>query len=305
MPKKASLFSSLFEGVTLSEPLKVFKSNVEAIGFIGWKSLGEIDRENKRVRKLEEEATSLKRDWEKLIKGAEETLGQFRSVKMRLRGDEFKDATEQADKQMKKLKGMMVQGKRWVGPQGVDAGPRELIEYLEKTQEVLMPMLFVFLVTIWDAFILDTARRILGIHPSLITGGNQEIRVSAAFAWNIKNPEDMRNYLIEEKVRYLDGNREELLKCYREYWGIDWEKSGIALSEVIEIRARRDIWVHNKGIVNRQYLNMVGKGRSLKEGQVAQIDGEYLTDCLVKLTKLAVYIHNIAHKKHYAKTDVG
>ena len=147
-------------------------------------------------------------------------------------------------------------------------------------------------------------RRILGIHPELITGSNEAIRVSASFAWNIKNTEDMRDYLIEEKVRYLDGNREELLKCFREYWGIDWEKSGIALSEVIEIRAHRDIWVHNKGIVNRQYVNMVGEEQSVKEREVAQIHDEYLIDCVVKLTKLAVYIHNIAHEKHYAKTEV-
>jgi len=147
-------------------------------------------------------------------------------------------------------------------------------------------------------------RRILVIHPELVTGGSRTVEVSASFAWNIKNPKDMRDYLIEEKVRYLDGNREELVKCFREYWGIDWEKSGVVLSEVIEIRARRDIWVHNKGIVNRQYIRMVDDEQSVKEGEVAQIDDEYLEDCMVKLIKLAGYIHKIAHKKHYGTIEV-
>ena len=76
------------------------------------------------------------------------------------------------------------------------------------------------------------------------------------------------------------------------------------LSEVIEIRARRDIWVHNKGIVNKQYIRMVSDEQSVKEGEVGEIDDEYLQDCMVKLTRLAGYIHRIAHEKHYAKTEV-
>ena len=38
---------------------------------------------------------------------------------------------------------------------------------------------------------------------------------------------------------------------------------------------------------------------------MAQIDGEYLDECLEKLTRVAVYVHRVAEEKHYGKTDIG
>ena len=116
---------------------------------------------------------------------------------------------------------------------------------------------------------------------------------------------DIKDYIIEDKVRRLDANRPKLIRCFREYWGIDWEKSEIALTDIVEIRARRDIWVHNQGMVDRQYINMVGDSNLIGLGKKAKIDIKYFNDCLKKLTELAVYIHKIADKKDYAGSDVS
>ena len=71
-------------------------------------------------------------------------------------------------------------------------------------------------------------------------------------------------FLIESEIRKLDSSRKTLVETFKDYWGIDWEQSGVPMEEVMEIRARRDLWVHNQGKVNNQYLTMVGKQTSLE-----------------------------------------
>jgi len=144
MSEKASYVSDSLEGVPLSEPFTAFRGNVEGVAFIGWKVLDELDKENKKVRKLEKDAKKLKEDYERKIKKGEEILEEFRRVGMELRGDEFKSARELVDKEMENIRGKLVEGEKWVGTEGVDAGPRRLMGFLGKAREVLMPMIFVF-----------------------------------------------------------------------------------------------------------------------------------------------------------------
>jgi hypothetical protein len=311
--KKQSPLKDLFNAVPLSEPLKTFKSNVEAIDALARMSSRAIERAKGEVEKWQTEDTQFKEDGERSLqesKGRLKRLYELRRRWMRPLKRLPTGEKGQLDEQENRLnelirtqRALITKEKglinRW------DSSCRNysaLLDRYDKQSEILMPMVFVYLVAIWDAFVLDTVRRILKSHPHLISTADDKIEVSKSFLWNATS-EEIRDYLIEQKVRQLGDHPQQLVESFKDYSGINWEASTISLNDVIEIRARRDIWVHNKGVINQQYLNMVGKDASLELGQVAEIDTQYLAQSLRKLTTLAIYIHNIAHKKHYAGTD--
>lgn len=168
---------------------------------------------------------------------------------------------------------------------------------------VLMPMAFVYLVAIWDAFITDTTRCILRIHPQLISDCTTNIQLSKSDVWNLGTNQDIREYLIELEVRKLTEERKKLIDTFRDYWGIDFQKSLVNLEDIVEIRARRDVWVHNSGVVNKQYERLVGDATTFEKGQIAEITYEYFEESLVKLIVLAGFIHKTAFSKHYSKLN--
>lgn len=312
MSKKQSPLKDLFNAVPLSEPLKTFKSNVEAIDGLAQMSSHAIEKGKGEVEKWRTEDRQLKKDTERSLQECKGSLKQLYEVQRwvkpskRLAGGGKGQLDEQEDRVSEAIKAhraLITKEKalidRW---DSLCENYSTLLDRYDKESEMLMPMVFVYVVAIWDAFVLDTVRKILRSHPQLISTADDKIEVGKSFLWNA-NSEEIRDYLIEQQVRYLDEHRQQLVKSFKDYWGIDWEASTISLNEAIEIRARRDIWVHNKGVINQQYLNMVGKDASLELGQVAEIDTQYLAQSLRKLTTLAIYIDKVANEKHYAGTD--
>lgn len=313
MSKKKSSLSDLFSAVTLSEPLKTFKSNIEALDALARMSSHAVERGKGEVEKWRTEDRQLKKDTERSLQECKGSLKQLYEVRRwvkpskRLAGGgkgQLDEQENRVNEAIKARRALITKEKalidRW---DSLCKNYSTLLDRYDRQSQMLMPMVFVYLVAIWDAFIVDTARRILRVHPQLILTSDDKIEVSKSFLWHANNINGVQDYLIEHKVRQLDSDRKELVKTFRDYWGIDWEKSGIPLKKVIEIRARRGIWVHNKGKVNERYLTTVGKETSYKAGQLAEITEEYLQNSKAILTKLAVYIHGIAHKKHYARTD--
>ncbi|MCI8421872.1 MAG: hypothetical protein HFE34_06230 [Clostridia bacterium] len=51
----------------------------------------------------------------------------------------------------------------------------------------------------------------------------------------------------------------------------------------VEIKARRDLWVHNAGIVNQLYIDKVKEFKLCDLGDEAVIDEQYFSDCVVIL----------------------
>jgi len=302
MPKKQSSLSNMSDKVLSSEPFSTFVSNAQVISSLLKMTSSTISkRENELKQSLDKNAEDKKHQEAQLQEDKDE-LKELYEMKSQI------GSNEELERLIGTVRALLRKRKKFIKEMGsyIDETCRPLLDIYQKQKSMLMPMVFVYMVTIWDAFIMDTVRKILEFHPQLITANKDAtIEVSKAFLWSVQSIGDVRNHLIEDVVRDLDYNRKKLVEYFLDYWGIDWEKSGVPLDDIIEIRARRDIWVHNKGMVNKQYLDMVDERTSFEEGQVAEIDTQYIDTCLHKLTRLAVYIHATAYTKHYAKTDIG
>jgi len=280
MAKKEADFGGLFEGVSLSEPLDTFKDNTLAltdilsIGSEGIKT--RIEKVNQLLLRAEE-LTDSARD---IMRKSEQTDSE-----------KVRRLEQEAQRRMKEVDSLYREASKW---------PKTM----KKALQLLAPICFVYLVTIWDAFVLDTARRILQVHPQyLLSTSTSDSEINKASLWNANTIEEVRSLMIDDQVRKLDSDRGKLAQVFEDYWGIEWGESGVSLDSVKEINARRDIWVHNKGLINQQYLNMVKEDNSSKLGEVAEITEEYLIRAIGILAGLAIYIHKVACDKHYAGTD--
>ena len=74
----------------------------------------------------------------------------------------------------------------------------------------------------------------------------------------------------EKQLEYFD--KALGLKVNEEIWG-KW----------IEIKARRDLWIHNSGIVNQVYLSKTGDYHLYEAGDEAIITEQYFNDCVATL----------------------
>ena len=303
--KNQSSLSDLAKQALQSEPLNTFMINAQAISFLLEMTSEHISKRQHELAQNLDKTAEDKKHQEAKLRQDKDRLRELYKMRSQIESEE---KPKELGQLIKTTRTLITERKAFIKELGSDMDEtcRPLLDMYQEQKAVLMPMVFVYLVTIWDAFVFDTVRRILRVHPQLITANRDaKTEVNKAFLWDARSIEDVRNHLIEEMVQDLDYDRKKLMKCFTDYWGINWEKSGIPLDELVEIRARRDIWVHNKGMVNRQYLDMVGEHASFEEGQVAEIDAQYINDCVDKLKTLALYIHGIAYVKHYAKTDAG
>jgi len=310
--------SVMLERLRGQEPLGTFASNIRAVKGLFVMARTNVTKEVKKASKKKKiiekhhiECALMVNELTKDIKSLYKRRKELEEKKTGAGGDKeqlkiIESGMKDINGTIKRYENLVPRAERLV----VDSDEvrdyySERIDNYVKQGELIMPMVFVYLVTIWDAFVIDTARKILRVDPQAITSGDTKTGVSKAVIWSVGSVEDVQNLLIEEVVNEISHDQQKLMKYFVDYWGIDWRESGIEMDDVVEIRARRDIWVHNKGIVNKQYLDMVGKCTSLKEGEVAEIDGKYMTECMYKLSKLAMYVQGVAYEKHYVKADVG
>mgnify|MGYP001281129557 CR=1 FL=1 len=302
MQKNKELEIDIFEGyfnqVPITYPLDNYKKSMEAVITTISAAIGFSKRQSAKLRRINEEWNVLGNEilsWEGYTA---QTPEQLQKAKKEANGRWSVPNEEQLSNMRTELK------ETYDYYLKMDREFHKTDPDFEEQLKTTLPMYFIYAITIWDAFINDTTKRILSVHPHIITTSNKPTEISRSVLWACENMEEVRDYLLEAEVQKYDYDRDNLIRSFKEYWGIDWQDSGIGLSTITEFRSRRDIWVHNQGKVNRQYLEMLSKANRnniLKIGESAKIVLEYLSASINALTILAVFIHSKAHEKHYLR----
>lgn len=173
-----------------------------------------------------------------------------------------------------------------------------------KVQSVIRPMSFIYIMAVWDAFMLDTARQILQVHPQYAFELNR--KVNSEDIWQSASIEVVRSQIIADALRQLDFEPKSLVDVFNRYWGIDIERAGVSVDELKELTARRNIWVHNSGVVNKDYIELVGSPDSQYVlGDKADITQAYFARAVKALTQVGKYVHEKARVKHYEAETVS
>lgn len=71
--------------------------------------------------------------------------------------------------------------------------------------------------------------------------------------------------------------------------------------DYFEIKATRDLIIHNSGVINATYLTKAGEKARGESGAAVEVDKEYFEHCLAVLKRLSWYIRSDAEKEFRPK----
>jgi hypothetical protein len=182
----------------------------------------------------------------------------------------------------------------------------------------------VHLITVFEAYLLDTVREILAACPQALKSGRQ---MTYREVFSFEEIGDLKAYAIEREVEQLGyKSYRQMAEYYAERFSIDFSKlkfigetyldeeqvlalidSGslvngtIDQDTVVEIFATRNILVHNQGYVNQSYRYMVPNS-PLEIGMLRPLSDAYYQNAMGILVVLADAIEDEVLEKFF-KSD--
>ena len=142
-------------------------------------------------------------------------------------------------------------------------------------------------------------RLIITEHPQKLTLNVRGIETAREVPIEIllqsSNLEDALNEVIERRLNAISYAPP---KAYLEYLGhiVGMETSDLAFMDFIEIKATRDLIVHNSGIINDVYLSKAGDRQRGNIGEKAVIDSKYFDHCIATLKRVSGIIKRETEK---------
>lgn len=155
------------------------------------------------------------------------------------------------------------------------------IEASKKQREILYSGSLMLLITYFESTIAKILKTDLQKHPKRLSLDTKT--VSYKMLEMSDSIEDVRNLLIEDEVMtMMYKSVSDWIEYFRKNIKLKLEYVTNMLPELIEIIARRNIIVHNEGIVNNQYMNIVSKDYSsnVKIGDFLSVDKQYILNAI-------------------------
>lgn len=178
------------------------------------------------------------------------------------------------------------------------------IEAENKRLELLYSGSLMLLVTYFENLVSKIIKEDLKLHPKRMSLENKEVPYYILEKAN--DIADVKNMLIDEEVTSL------MYKALKDWMHYFCNKVKLKLnymisiqSELSEIIARRNLIVHNEGVVNSIYLNIVGQKQSenVKKGEILDVDREYLDNAIDIIELAGVSLAIESWVKEYGNND--
>jgi len=133
-------------------------------------------------------------------------------------------------------------------------------------------MMLIYLTTLFEAFVLDSARVVMQHIARLVRRGQTGVRRQT----DGPEPNRVLVSLIRQQVRDLEYRSIQIkLRFMADTLGVGLEDAPPTPADLDELYATRNLLVHNRGVVNRRYLRDV-RNSPLRIGDVRRVDDEYV-----------------------------
>ena len=146
-----------------------------------------------------------------------------------------------------------------------------------------------------EAFVFDVLRMVLVEYPQKLAisvqGNRGDLSVQLSDVLSAKALVDLTNSMIDRRLNAASyATPRDYLTYFEAVTGIG--VAGADFDSFVEIKATRDLLVHNSGIVNATYLEKVGAGKRAKAGKLIPVDRAYYDLCIAVLKKVAGLINS-------------
>lgn len=155
------------------------------------------------------------------------------------------------------------------------------IEASKNQRDILYSGSLMLLVTYFEGTIAKILKTDLQRHPKRLSLDTKTVSYKMLELSN--SIEDVRNLLIEDEVMaMMYKSVSDWIEYFRKNIKLKLDYATNVLPELIEIIARRNIIVHNEGIVNNQYMNIVLKDyrSNVKIGDFLFVDKQYILNAI-------------------------
>jgi hypothetical protein len=164
----------------------------------------------------------------------------------------------------------------------------------------LFENLIVTAVSHFESFLFAVLQLVLLAYPKKLTLNVRGMDIKKEIPLDILLDTDNREDALREVIeRQLNSLSYATPKAYLEYLnsitGVD--TSDPAFLDYIEIKAARDVIIHNSGIINDVYLSKVGDKKRGEVGDGLVVDNQYFNHCIATLKRLSGIIRRDVDKQ--------
>ena len=165
----------------------------------------------------------------------------------------------------------------------------DLVSLLKEAQasEIFEQALIVTVALVED-YLQTILRQVFCAYPEKLNATVKGVEIKKEIPLSLAIEAPGRGQLL---ARIIDGHLNSLIYAKpADYFGYIQKVLSIKLrsdvtSEFIEIKATRDVVIHNNGLVNSTYLRKVGKAARAADGEEITVDSTYFDGALVSMKK--------------------
>jgi len=177
---------------------------------------------------------------------------------------------------------------------------KTIMKKVREDYGLLLPFMrnqiLIFAVSLFEYYIKDLVEHVCLRNMDILKSQNKSITYDRLLSF--ENLNGLHKYLIEKESYSLGYmSYEEVSDYFLRKFKIDFSKSGIKEEDLVETFSIRNILIHNKGIVNRTFLEKV-RNEKYKLGQKTDIDEGVLENSLTLIEKQVSYIDSCVIMKY-------
>ena len=182
---------------------------------------------------------------------------------------------------------------------------REDVAFIDTLPDILYPMILVYSITIFEAFLTDITKVLMTYFWKTLRSNSRTMTYEEILAFD--DMPALREQIVEndimsfsysslkDRINYLE-KKLSLKFSYVRVKGIRNNWNCVEMEPLTEIHAARNLIVHNAGIVNKIYLNQI-KNSTYKLNDPLKIDKTYMLDSLSLLFRVRSSFTSVALDK--------
>jgi hypothetical protein len=173
---------------------------------------------------------------------------------------------------------------------------RFMLDRTSAYPNLMFRMSFIYLIALFDAFLADVFSVVVKTRPKILKSSKKQISYERLFEFG--SYEALVESLAGRELNELSyKSMKDQAEYYRDRFGVALEESGVAVSKLVELRATRNLLVHNNGLVNEIYLDQV-PSTTYKSGEDVQVNEDYFRQAVVNLDTVVKFVTTKLIEKH-------
>jgi hypothetical protein len=148
------------------------------------------------------------------------------------------------------------------------------LQHAGRFRTMLLDMALVNLVALLDAFLADSFTAVLAARPEMLRSRQRQLSYETVLSFD--DYEQLTTHMAQREIGGTSyKSMPDQLAYYKQRFNVDLEQTeDVSVPDLVEAVARRNLLLHNNGVVNLTYLALVPQARA-SIGDTLEVDDAY------------------------------